>query len=81
MAARKGEGQLVRERMQALRVDAVMTRNLVCVDETATVDEVVARMDDHQISQLLIVRNGRLVGIVGRMQLPATLARSLSRQS
>jgi CBS domain-containing protein len=29
-------------------VDAVMTRNLVSVDETATVDEVVARMDDHQ---------------------------------
>jgi mono/diheme cytochrome c family protein len=67
MAARKGEGRLVRERMQALRVDAVMTRNPMCVDETATVDEVVARMDDHQISQLLIVRNGRLVGIVGRM--------------
>jgi CBS domain-containing protein len=67
--------------MQALRVDAVMTRNPVCVDETATVDEVVARMDDHQISKLLIVRNGRLVGIVGRMQLLAALARSLSRQS
>ena len=35
------EGQLVRARTQALRVDAVMTRTPVCVDETATVDEVV----------------------------------------
>jgi CBS domain-containing protein len=75
------KGQLVRERMQALRVDAVMTRNPVCVDETATVDEVVGRMDDNQISQVLVVRNGRLVGIVGRMQLLAALERCLNRQS
>ncbi len=75
------KGQLVRERMQALRVDAVMTRNPVCVDETAAVDEVVGRMDDHQISQVLVVRNGRLVGIVGRMQLLAALERCLSRPS
>jgi CBS domain-containing protein len=67
--------------MQALRIDAVMTRNPVCVDETAAVDEVVGRMDDHHISQVLVVRNGRLVGIVGRMQLLAALERCLSRQS
>jgi CBS domain-containing protein len=58
------KGQLVCERMRALRVD-----------------EVVGRMDDHQISQVLVVRNGRLVGIVGRMQLLAALERCLSRQS
>ena len=75
------KSQLVRDRMQALQVDAVMTRNPVCVDETAAVDEVVGRMDDHQISQVLVVRNGRLVGIVGRMQLLAALERCLSRQS
>ncbi|KRR19753.1 hypothetical protein CQ14_38745 [Bradyrhizobium lablabi] len=74
------KGQLVRERMHALRVDAVMTRNPVCVDETATVDEVVARMDDHQISQVLILRNERLIGIVGRLQLLFALERCLSRQ-
>jgi CBS domain-containing protein len=51
------------------------------VDETAPVDEVVGRIDDHQISQVLVVRNGRLVGIVGRMQLLAALERCLSRQS
>ena len=75
------KGQLVRERMQALQVGAVMTRNPVCVDEKATVDEVVGRMDDHQISQVLVVRSGRLVGIVGRIQLLAALERCLSRQS
>ena len=35
-------------------------------------------MDDHQISQVLVVRNGRLVGIVGRMQLLAALERCLT---
>ena len=74
------KGQLVRERMHALRVDAVMTRSPVCVDETATVDEVVARMDDHNISQVLIVRNERPIGIVGRLQLLFALERCLSRQ-
>jgi len=74
------KGQLVRERMRALRVDAVMTRNPVCVDETATVDEVVARMDDHQISQILVLHNERPAGIVGRVQLLVALERCLSRQ-
>ena len=74
------KGQRVRERMHALRVDAVMTRSPVCVDETATVDEVVARMDDHHISQVLILRNARPIGIVGRLQLLFALERCLSQQ-
>ncbi|OCK53808.1 CBS domain-containing protein [Bradyrhizobium sp. LMTR 3] len=74
------EGQVVRERMYALRVDAVMSRSPVCLDETATVDDVVNRMDDHRIAQVLLVRAGKVVGIVGRVQLLSALERCLSQE-
>jgi CBS domain-containing protein len=77
----KEEGQLARERTRALRVDAVMSRNPVCVDEKATVDEIVAEMDNHQISQVLVFRDRRVVGIVGRVQLLAAFERSLGKST
>jgi len=63
------EGQLVRERTRALRVDAIMSREPVCVDEHTTVDDIVSKMDDHQISQVIVLRDTKVVGIVGRAQL------------
>jgi CBS domain-containing protein len=76
---RREEGQVVREKMHALRIDAVMTRDPVCVDESATIDDVVAKLDAHQIAQVLMVRAGEVVGIVGRTQLLAALERCLSQ--
>lgn len=78
--AGRGEGQRMRERTQAVRVDAVMTRDPVYVDEAATVDDVVMQMDARDISQVLIVRDGRPIGIVGRSQLLIALERRLSHQ-
>lgn len=49
----RDEGQLARERTRGLRVDAVMSRHPVCVDESATIEEVVKQMDVCQISQVL----------------------------
>lgn len=72
------EGKLVRERTRALRVDAVMSRKPVWVEECATVDEIVAEMDSRQISQVLVLRDARVVGIVGRLQLLVALERSLA---
>jgi CBS domain-containing protein len=71
------EGHAVREKMRALRIDAVLTRDPVCVDEASTVDDIVAEMDAHQIAQVLVVRAGKVVGIVGRTQLLAALERCL----
>ncbi|QOZ28513.1 CBS domain-containing protein [Bradyrhizobium sp. CCBAU 51753] len=75
----KEEGRLLRERTRALRVDAVMSRKPVCVDVSATVDEIVAEMDSHQISQVMVLRDARVVGIVGRVQLLQALERILAR--
>ncbi|MGY3611023.1 MULTISPECIES: CBS domain-containing protein [unclassified Bradyrhizobium] len=58
-----------------------MTRNPLCVDETVSVDEVVARMDGPQIWQVLVIRDGRPIGIVGRTQLLAALERCLNRRT
>ena len=72
------EGKLVRERTRALRVDAVMSRKPVWVEERATVDEIVGKMDSRQISQVLVLRDARVVGIVGRLQLLVALEQSLA---
>ena len=72
-----GEGDHVRERTRALVVGAVMTRQPVCVEEKSTLDDIVDEMDRHQISQVLVLRDQKLVGIVGRLELLMTLERRL----
>lgn len=69
----KDEGQLARERTSGLRVDAVMSRHPVCVDESATIEEVVKQMDIYQISQVLVLRDKKLAGIVGRTEMLVAL--------
>lgn len=73
----RDEGQFARERTSGLRVDVVMSRHPVCVDENATIEEVVKQMDIYQISQVIVLRRKRLVGILGRTQMLAALERRL----
>jgi len=73
------EGRRVRERMRALRVSAIMTPNPLWVDEDATIDDVVAKMDMREISQLPVVCADRVIGMISRFELVAALARCLSR--
>lgn len=47
-------------------VEAVMTRNPICVSEEATVEEAIALMIEHHIIRLPVLREGRLVGVVSR---------------
>ncbi|MET4177298.1 CBS domain-containing protein [Bradyrhizobium sp. LA6.1] len=67
------EGEVARERTRGLKVEEVMSHRPVCVDENATIDAVVKEMDMHQISQVLALRNGQVVGIVGRVQMLTAL--------
>ncbi|WP_038958717.1 CBS domain-containing protein [Bradyrhizobium sp. vgs-9] len=67
------EGELARERTRGLRVEEVMSRHPVCVDENASIDAVVKEMDVYQISQVPVLRKRRVVGIVGRMQMLTAL--------
>jgi CBS domain-containing protein len=67
-----------RRRMRAGLVHEVMTRDPICVDEEATLDEVVALMDARHIAQLPVVYGGSVKGVVSRVELLAAVARALS---
>lgn len=73
------EGGPARERMRALRVGAIMTPNPVCVDESATVSDVVMAMDMRKVAQIPVVTASGVIGIVNRFELIAALERSLSQ--
>src|ERR1017187_8395271 len=67
-----------RRRMRARVVREVMTRDPICVDDEATLDEIVALMDARHIAQLPVVCGGSIVGVVSRVELLAVVARALS---
>jgi CBS domain-containing protein len=73
------EGGAVRDRMRALRVATIMTLGPACVDEDASIDEVVLEMDRRGIGQLPVVRATRVTGMISRVELIGALERSLSR--
>lgn len=64
-------------RMRARLVREVMTRDPVCVDDEASLDEVVALMDARHIAQLPVVCGGAVVGVVSRVELLAAVANAL----
>ncbi len=68
-----------RRRARARSVGEVMTRDPACVDEEASLDEVVALMDARHIAQLPVVCGGAVVGVVGRVELLAAVANALDQ--
>jgi CBS domain-containing protein len=71
------EDTSARRRMRARLVGEVMTRDPVCVDDEASLDEVVALMDARHIAQLPVVCGGFVVGVVSRVELLAVVANAL----
>ena len=67
-----------RRRMCASLVHEVMTRDPVCVDAESALDEVVALMDTRHIAQLPVVCGATVIGVIGRFELLAAVARVLS---
>ncbi|MBP2227839.1 CBS-domain-containing membrane protein [Azospirillum agricola] len=57
------------------RVEDVMTRKVVTVDEDADLGAAVALMEEHRVKRLPVLRDGRIVGVVSRSDLLRTLAR------
>jgi CBS domain-containing protein len=68
-----------RERMRSLSVGVIMTPDPICVDQDATVDDVINAMDSREVGQVPVVSAGKVVGIINRFQLISVLERSLSR--
>jgi CBS domain-containing protein len=69
-----------RERMRSLQVGTIMTTDPACVDEDATVDDVITAMDLRRVGQIPVVSGSKVVGIISRFQLISALERSLSHE-
>ena len=58
---------------------AVMTRNVVTVDEDTPVNEIAAVLERHHIKRVPVVTGGKVVGIVSRANLLHGLATTIIR--
>lgn len=56
---------------------AVMTRNVIAVDENAPLNEIAELLERHHIKRVPVLRDGRLVGIVSRANLLQGLANTI----
>jgi len=54
------------KRLAARRVEDIMTRGVITIDEEASIEEAARVMAKHGINRLPVVREGKLVGIVTR---------------
>ena len=72
-----GPGRLADEYVysHSLRVDEVMTRQVVTVAEETSVDEIVGLIERHRIKRVPVIRDNRVVGVVSRANLLRGLAR------
>jgi CBS domain-containing protein len=59
------------------RIAEVMTRNPVTVTEDTPIEDVVRLIDTHRFKRVPVVRDGRLVGIIARVDLMRALVRSI----
>ncbi|MDE1819740.1 MAG: CBS domain-containing protein [Euryarchaeota archaeon] len=69
-----GPLQVLRDRIGRLRVEEVMTSEVVSIDPDEEVTEAALRMDARGFHRLPVVKDGRLVGIVARSDVPRSSA-------
>src|SRR6516162_7632932 len=62
------------EKAHGRTAGAVMTRNVITVDEDTSVNEIAGLLEQHHIKRVPVLRDGRLVGIVSRANLLHGLA-------
>lgn len=56
---------------------AVMSQPLVSVESTTPLNHVVARMEEHAVRRVVVLRDGRLVGLISMDDMLVTLGREL----
>lgn len=54
----------IRELVSRVRIDKIMTRNVVTIDEDTPIEEAARVMADGKFSGLPVTRNGKLVGLI-----------------
>ena len=66
-----GSGDAARDfvKLKSRRVEDVMTRDIVSVEEDTTVAEIARLLEKHRIKRVPVLRSGQVVGIVSRANL------------
>lgn len=64
-------------RARGRKIEEVMTKNVVTIAPSATLDELVRIMTSHRVKRVPVVENGKLVGIVARADLLRALLKAL----
>lgn len=79
----RGRGRQADEYVRAhgRRVDEVMTPDVISVDEATPLDRVVELMEGKRVKRIPVVTDGRLVGVVSRVDLLRVLAKVLSEDA
>ncbi|NOT53672.1 MAG: CBS domain-containing protein [Deltaproteobacteria bacterium] len=52
--------------LQTVKAEEIMGQPAVCVEEDDPIEAVIAKMTNHHIIRVPVVRNGKLVGIIAR---------------
>lgn len=65
------------EKAKGRPASAVMTRNVLTVDEDTPINEIAALLERHHIKRVPVISNGRLAGIVSRANLLHGLASTI----
>jgi CBS-domain-containing membrane protein len=76
-----GTGKMEEEikRMAASRVDQICAKEVITVDQEASVEYIATVMTEKKVHLLPVVEEGRLVGIIGKKDLIRSVAGDVSR--
>jgi CBS domain-containing protein len=67
------------KRIAASTVGEICEKNVITIDEEATLDEIATTMNDKKIHLLPVTRKGTLVGIIGKKDLIMGITREASQ--
>jgi CBS domain-containing protein len=60
---------MTEKRIERIKVASIMTRNVVTIDPNATIAELHDLLVEHDYNALPVVKNGKLVGIITKLDL------------
>jgi len=61
------------KKLEQITAEEIMTKDLVCVTENATMEEIVDLMTKHHIIRVPVVRDGGLIGVISRCDILSSI--------
>lgn len=76
-----GSGKMEEEirRMAAITVGEICTKDVVTIDEDTTIEEIATIMSERNVHLLPVLKNGHVVGIVGKADVVGAMTRETTK--